>query len=78
MKFTREQLIAEIVKVRQMISEKENDCDGTVELLEDHLSCLLEDLEEELHKVNEAIDEADDEQYLEFLYEIKDEIESVL
>lgn len=46
MKFTREQLIAEIVKVRQMISEKENDCDGTVELLEDHLSCLLEELDE--------------------------------
>lgn len=42
-RFTREELMAEIEKVKEMMKEVENDMDGQYELLEDHLSDLLEE-----------------------------------
>ena len=41
--FTREELMAEIEKTKEMMKEVENDMDGQYELLEDHLSDLLEE-----------------------------------
>ena len=46
-RFTREELMAEIEKVKEMMKEVENDMDGQYELLEDHLS----DLQEEADKL---------------------------
>lgn len=43
-KFTREELMAEIEKVRQMMKDVENNMDGQYELLEDYLSDLLDDV----------------------------------
>lgn len=76
--FTREELINEVKKMRLFIEEKGNDCDGTVELLEDHLSCLIDDLKEELRKVNDEISNTDDNLYLEFLFAERKEIESAI
>lgn len=41
-------LMQEISVIRKFIKEYGNNCDGTVELYEDHLSDLLEDLREKL------------------------------
>lgn len=41
--FTSEELMTEIEKVKEMMKEVENDMDGQYELLEDHLSDLLEE-----------------------------------
>ena len=41
--FTREELMAEIEKTKEMMKEVENEMDGQYELLEDHLSDLLEE-----------------------------------
>ena len=46
-RFTREELMAEIEKVKEMMKEVENEMDGQYELLEDHLS----DLQEEADKL---------------------------
>lgn len=43
-RFSNEELMSEIEKVRQMMKEVENDMDGQYELLEDHLSDLLDDV----------------------------------
>lgn len=51
-------LMKEIGAVRKFIKEKENDCDGTVELYEDHLSDLLEDLREKLVIVESELEKA--------------------
>lgn len=51
-------LMKEIGAVRKFIKEKENDCDGIVELYEDHLSDLLEDLREKLVIVNSELEKA--------------------
>ena len=45
--FTREELMAEIEKTKEMMKEVENEMDGQYELLEDHLS----DLQEEADKL---------------------------
>ena len=45
--FTREELMAEIEKTKEMMKEVENYMDGQYELLEDHLS----DLQEEADKL---------------------------
>ena len=42
-RFTREELMAEIEKTKEMMKEVENEMDGQYELLEDHLSDLLEE-----------------------------------
>ena len=46
-RFTSEELMAEIEKVKEMMKEVENEMDGQYELLEDHLS----DLQEEADKL---------------------------
>ena len=51
-------LMQEIAVIRKFIKEKENNCDGTVELYEDHLSDLLEDLREKLVIVNSELEKA--------------------
>lgn len=51
-------LMKEIGAVRKFIKEKENDCDGIVELYEDHLSDLLEDLREKLIVVESELEKA--------------------
>lgn len=51
-------LMKEIGAVRKFIKEKENDCDGIVELYEDHLSDLLEDLREKLIVVESELEVA--------------------
>lgn len=43
-RFTRDELMAEIEKVRQMMKDVENNMDGQYELLEDYLSDLLADI----------------------------------
>lgn len=51
-------LMQEITVIRKFIKEKENNCDGTVELYEDHLSDLLEDLREKLVIVEYELEKA--------------------
>lgn len=51
-------LIKEITVIRKFIKEHENNCDGTVELYEDHLSDLLEDLREKLVIVESELEVA--------------------
>lgn len=43
-RFTRDELMAEIEKVRQMMKDVENNMYGQYELLEDYLSDLLADI----------------------------------
>lgn len=51
-------LMKEISVIRKFIKEHENNCDGTVELYEDHLSDLLEDLREKLVIVESELEVA--------------------
>ena len=51
-------LMQEISVIRKFIKEYGNNCDGTVELYEDHLSDLLEDLREKLIIVNSELEKA--------------------
>lgn len=51
-------LMKEIGEIRKFIKEHENDCNGTVELYEDHLSDLLEDLREKLIVVESELEKA--------------------
>ena len=51
-------LIKEIGEIRKFIKEYGNNCDGTVELYEDHLSDLLEDLREKLVIVESELEVA--------------------
>lgn len=52
-RFTNDELMVEVRKVRSMMREVENDMDGQYELLEDHLSELLEDIKERIIKIEE-------------------------
>lgn len=51
-------LMQEISVIRKFIKEYGNNCDGTVELYEDHLSDLLEDLREKLVIVESELEVA--------------------
>lgn len=51
-------LMQEISVIRKFIKEYGNNCDGTVELYEDHLSDLLEDLREKLVIVEDELKKA--------------------
>lgn len=51
-------LMQEISVIRKFIKEYGNNCDGTVELYEDHLSDLLEDLREKLIVVESELEKA--------------------
>ena len=51
-------LMQEVSVIRKFIKEYGNNCDGTVELYEDHLSDLLEDLREKLVIVESELEVA--------------------
>lgn len=51
-------LMQEISVIKKFIKEYGNNCDGTVELYEDHLSDLLEDLREKLVIVESELEVA--------------------
>lgn len=51
-------LMQEISVIKKFIKEYGNNCDGTVELYEDHLSDLLEDLREKLVIVESELEKA--------------------
>lgn len=62
-KFSNEELMEEVRKVRKMMKEVENDMDGQYELLEDHLSELLEDMKDRIIEIEEFCSVAEYDNY---------------
>lgn len=78
---TKIELFEQIRTTRAMIKEKENDCDGTVELLEDYLSDLLDDIKSLIKEKDKEIKEAQEKGYnirLPFLYYDRKELNNIL
>lgn len=78
---TKLELFEQIKRVRSEMKKKENCCDGMYELLEDHLSDLLDDIREMLKENYKEIKYAQDKGYnvrLPLLYCDRKELNDVL